>query len=400
MKYVVIVPDGMADEPVKILKNKTPLEEADTPNMDYLAQNGLTGLVKTIPDGMDPGSEIGNLALLGYNPQQCFFGRAPLEAASQDIMLAEDEVAFRCNLVTVQDDIMMDYSAGHITTKEAAVFIDELNKKLTLPNIKFYLGKSYRHLLILKTKFAKDFFEIHSTPPHNIQGQNIKKYVPRGNRSELLGDLMEKSRSIFAGHPINQVRIDLKENPATMIWLWGQGIKPKLPQFTEKFGVKGGIISAVDLVTGIGKLTGLKVINVPGITGYYDTNYLGKAEYALKFLQKNDFVYIHIEAPDEAGHNGDVRMKIASIEHIDKDIVGTILKYFKDKENVRILVASDHPTPVEKRAHTREPVGFVMFGKGITPDGAAKFSESLAKEKGLKFQSGEELMRHFMRKPY
>ncbi len=396
MKYIIIVPDGMADEPLDILGGKTPLEAADTPNLDHLAQHGMTGLLKTIPDKMSPGSDVGNLALLGYDPEKCFFGRAPLEAASQGIMLADNEVAFRCNLVTVVDNKMMDYSAGHISTKEAAVFIGDLNKKIMRPEVKFYVGKSYRHLMVIKTRDPQTMFRLKTTPPHDIQDQDTRKYLPQGEPAQILLELMESSKKLFDNHPVNQVRLDLKENPATIIWLWGQGVRPQLPAFAEKFGVRGGIISAVDLVMGIGKLTGLKVIDVPGATGYFDTNYLGKAQYALDFLKKNDFVYIHIEAPDEAGHNGDVRQKIAAIEHIDKEIIGTILNYFKGKDDVRILVTPDHPTPVGKRAHTREPVPFVMYGKNIPRDGAETYSETAARGKGLKFPSGEDLMRTFM----
>ncbi len=397
MKYVIIVPDGMADEPVEILGDKTPLEAAHTPNMDYVASHGISGLVKTIPEGMPPGSDIGNLSLLGYDPQQCSFGRAPLEAASQGILLADDEVAFRCNMVTVVDGKMMDYSAGHISTKESAVFIADLNKQVKKDGIKFYTGKSYRHLMVMKTRNKEEVFKMKTTPPHDIQDQDIQKHLPAGESATLIRQLMEMSEKLFANHPVNQVRIDLKENPATMIWLWGQGIKPQLPAFSERFGVKGSIISAVDLVTGIGKLIGLNVIDVPGATGYFDTNYRGKADYALESLRENDFVYIHIEAPDEAGHNGDVRQKIAAIEHIDKDIVGTILNHFRGKSDVRVLISSDHPTPVGKRAHTRDPVGFCMFGKGIPPEGTERFTETLTRAKGLKFQSGQELIQFFMR---
>ncbi len=398
MKYIVIVPDGMADEPVSSLDNKTPLEIAHTTNMDYLAQRGLTGMVQTIPANMKPGSDIGNLAIMGYNPQQCFFGRAALEAASQDIILGDDEIAFRCNLVTVQENIMADYSAGHISTKEASNLIKTLNDRVDVPNTKFFPGKSYRHLMVLKTPYAKEFFDIKSTPPHDIIGQDIEKYFPQGKHCEFLVDIMERSRNIFADHPVNQVRIDLKENPANMIWLWGQGIRPQLPSFPQKYNVKGGIISAVDLVNGIGKLAGLEVIPVPGITGYYDTNYLGKAQYALDSLKHNDFVFIHIEGPDEAGHNGDARMKIACIENIDKDIVGTILNHFGEHDDFRLLILPDHPTPVEKRTHTSDPVGFIMYGKGVPQDGSPEYNENTAKEKGLKFESGEALMDYFMRK--
>ena len=398
MKYIVIVPDGMADYPIEVLGNKTPLEVAHRTNMDYLAQHGFCGLVQTIPPKMKPGSDIGNLALMGYDPRKYFSGRAALEAASMGIQLASDEIAFRCNLVTVENHQMVDYSAGHIASKEASILIDELNKNLDSDHYRFYAGKSYRHILVMKVHHVNDFLNIQCTPPHDIIGQQIRKYLPQGKKSEQILKLMEKSKKILAHHPVNKVRVDLKENPANMIWLWGQGTKPNLPPFAERFGVKGAIISAVDLVNGIGKLAGLDVIDVPGITGYYDTNYFGKAQYALKALETHDFVFVHIEATDEAGHNGDMKAKIACIEKIDRDIVGTILNHFNQQDDVRIMVLPDHPTPVALRTHTNDPVGFVMFGKGISPNGSIKYTESATMEKGLKFNSGEELMEYFMKK--
>lgn len=398
MKYIVIVPDGMADQPVDELGGKTPLEAARTTNMDYLAQHGSTGLIQTIPDQMKPGSDIGNMALLGYDPKKYHTGRAPLEAANLDITLDNDEVAFRCNLVTIANSEMSDYSAGHIKTKEASLLIDALNKEIDLDDVKFYTGKGYRHLLILKVRAPKIYCAIETTPPHDILGKNIKSHLPKGPEAEMLLKLMEQSKEIFKAHSVNQVRVDLGENPANMIWLWGQGTKHKLPSFHKKFGVKGSIISAVDLVNGIGRLAGLEIIDVPGITGYYDTNYLGKAEYALESLKKKDFVYIHIEAPDEAGHNGDIKAKITAIEKIDQDIVGTILNHYDEHDNVRILVLPDHPTPVKLRTHTSDPVGFVMYGKGIAHDGSANYSETESEKNGLKFDSGEALIDHFMTK--
>lgn len=396
MKYIVIVPDGMADYPIARIGNKTPLEAARTPNMDFLAQQGMVGLVRTIPEGMKPGSDIGNMAILGYDPKVCHSGRAPLEAANQNIILQDDEVAFRCNLVTVVNHTMIDYSAGHIPTKEASILIDALGREIIQEGIKFYPGKSYRHLLVVKGNRTKEYMQVKTHPPHDILNKNIREYLPSGEpAADMLLMLMEKSKTVFENHSVNQVRVDLKENPATMIWLWGQGTRPKLPPFEEKFGLRGGIISAVDLVCGIGRLAGLEIIDVPGITGYYDTNYLGKAEYALASLKKNDFVYIHIEAPDEAGHNGDLDAKISSIEKIDKEIIGTILKHFGRYEDVRILVLPDHPTPVELRTHTSDPVCFVMYGKDIAADAAPRLTESSAKEKGLKFTSGEALLKKF-----
>ena len=398
MKYIVIVPDGMADNPVEELGNKTPLEAAVTTNMDHLARSGMTGLVKTIPDEMSPGSDIGNMAILGYDPRTCHTGRAPLEAANLNVVLADNEVAFRCNLVTVMNDEMADYSAGHIRTKEAALLIDALNGDIGMKGVKFYAGKGYRHVLVLTVDDPKTYCAIKTTPPHDILGKDIKPYLPKGPGAEKLLKLMEMSKEVFEHSAVNQVRVDLGENPANMIWLWGQGTRPNLPPFHKKFGVKGSIISAVDLVNGIGRLAGLDVITVPGITGYYDTNYLGKAQYALESLKKKDFVYIHIEAPDEAGHNGDIKAKVNAIEQVDKHIVGTILNHFNEHDNFRILVLPDHPTPVKLRTHTADPVCFVMYGKGIPHDGSQEFNETTAKEKGLKFDSGEALLNHFITK--
>lgn len=397
MKYVVIVPDGMWDQPVEELGNKTPLEASHRTNMDVLAKNGITGLVKTIPDKLHPGSEIGNLSLLGYNPETYFTGRAPIEAANMGIDLAPDEIAFRCNLVTIVDGNMQDYSAGHISTKEAAELIDALNKKMDEPNIKFYAGQSYRHILVVKVPNVQEYMKIKCRPPHDIIGQKVEKYLPQGPQATFILKYMEKSQRILNEHPINKVRIDLKENPANRIWLWGQGTKPTLPAFKDKYGVEGGIISAVDLVNGLGLLAGLEVVKVPGITGYYDTNYSGKAQYAIDTLKKKDFMFIHIEATDEAGHNGDAKAKISCIERIDREIIGPILNHFDKVADVRILVLPDHPTPVKLRTHTRDAVGFVMYGHGIKSDNSESYTESACKQKGLKFKNGEELINFFMK---
>ncbi len=398
MKYIVIVPDGMADNPIEELGNKTPLEVANTTNMDFLARNGRIGNVQTIPDGMSPGSDIGNMALLGYDPRKCHTGRSPLEAASMDIQLKDNEIAFRCNLVTILDNKMIDYSAGHIKTKEATLLIEHLDTAVNLDEVHFYPGKSYRHLLILKVRDPQTFIQIKTIPPHDILEKNIAEYLPSGKESEMLLKLMETSKIEFANHAINKVRVDLDENPANMIWLWGQGTRPNLQKFDEKHGIKGAIISAVDLVNGIGKVAGLEIIDVPGITGYYDTNYLGKAEYALKTLKKNDFVYIHVESPDEAGHNGDYKAKINAIEQIDKHVIGTVLNHFDQFDDVRILISPDHPTPVKLRTHTSDPVGFIQFGKNIERDEHETYSEAICNISTLKYESGEKLLNDFIHK--
>ncbi|MBF0531719.1 MAG: cofactor-independent phosphoglycerate mutase [Candidatus Omnitrophica bacterium] len=399
MKYIIIVPDGMADQPLPELDGKTPLEVAATPHMDYIAQNGMTGLVQTIPEGMIPGSDVGNMSLLGYDPRKYMCGRAPLEAASMGLTLNENQVALRCNLVTVSDGKMRDYSAGHILTKEAAVLIKELGEKIGLPNAVFYAGKSYRHLLIINTANPREYAQVRTVPPHDILDQEIKTYLPAGSAAaDVLLQMMEKSWDVLVNHPINKVRLDLGENPANMIWLWGQGMKPALPLFHERYGVSGAIISAVDLVNGIGKLVGLQIVDVPGITGYYDTNFSGKAQYALEALRHCDFVFIHIEAPDEAGHNGDWRAKVAAIENIDREIVGRVLNQFSKNDDARIMVLPDHPTPVGLRTHTGAPVGYTMMGKDIMPMEIAAYNEKEAAATGKNFESGEALMEYFMQR--
>ena len=398
MKYIVIVPDGMFDEPLDALGGKTPLETANRTNMAYMAQHGTTGLVQIIPPGMPPGSDIGNMAILGYDPRESHSGRAPIEAANQGIHLEKDEIAVRCNFVTCTDNKLMDYSAGHIKTDEARILIELLNRKIDFPDVKFYCGKSYRHTVVIKMLNPKDCYKIKTFPPHDILGKNIKNYLPSGPKSEIFLRLMERSREILAEENINKVRIDLGENPADMVWLWGQGVKPDLKSFKSKFGLEGAIISAVDLVNGLGRLAGLEIIDVPGITGYYDTNFLGKAEYALKALEEKDFVYIHIEAPDEAGHNGDYKEKIRAIENVDKKIVGPILNHFNEQDDIRILLLPDHPTPVALRTHTSDPVGYIMYGKNIAPDGSEDYSEEATKKKGVRFTSGEALMESFITK--
>lgn len=397
MKYVLIVPDGMADEPISELGHKTPLEAAHTPYMDAMARDGFSGMVQTIPEGMPPGSDIGNLSLLGYDPTQNFSGRAPLEAANMGVLLGDNEVAFRCNLVTLQNDEMHDYSAGHISSGEAAELIEALNKNIGSDGLKFYPGKSYRHLLVVKSSLVHALLKIRTTPPHDILDKNIHDYLPSGEEKDFLLGIMNKAQAVLAGHAVNLARIKRKENPATDIWLWGQGKKPNLPTFKDKFGLTGSIISAVDLVNGIGRLAGLEVITVPGATGYYDTDYAAKARYALESLERKDFVYIHVESPDEAGHNGDYKEKIKAIERIDADIVGAVHKWSSGRNDVRVLISPDHPTPVAKRTHTRAPVCFLMAGQGIDANRVNGFSEKLATQAGLKFKSGADMVAHFLK---
>ncbi len=396
-KYIILVPDGLADEPLKELDGKTPMEAAKTPNMDYLVQHGFSALVQTIPDGMPPGSDVGNLALMGYDPKKNLSGRASLEAANLGIKIKDDEVVFRCNLVTVKDGIMVDYSAGHISTDEARNLIKDLERSMDWPDLSFYPGNSYRHLMVMKTINVSGMLGLKTTPPHNIIDQPVKSYLPAGPQSDHLLKIMERSKEILGSHQINKMREDSGENPANMVWLWGQGASPNLPSFKDTYGLSGAVISAVDLVNGIGRLAGLDVISVPGANGYYDTNYKGKAEYALNALKKHDFVYVHVEATDEAGHNGDWKAKLECCEKFDQDVVGTILKSFKKPEGVRILISPDHPTPVAKRAHDRSPVPFVMWGESIGSNGVKSYSEKAASKEGLKFKSGQEMVQFFLK---
>ncbi|MCX5716116.1 MAG: cofactor-independent phosphoglycerate mutase [Candidatus Omnitrophica bacterium] len=398
MKYIVLVADGMADRPLKELDGKTPIESARKPNMDYMVKNGQIGRAVTIPSGLEPASDVANLAILGYDPKKYYSGRGPLEAANMGVELGEFDIAFRCNLITASGDVMADYSAGHISSKEAQVLIRFIDEKLGKGHIKFYPGVSYRHLMVVKPDVSYNIEDLKSTacvPPHNILSQKISKNLPKGKGAEFLIKLMEESRPALESHEVNKVRLDLKENPANMIWLWGQGSKPSMPSFREKFGLIGSIISAVDLIKGIGKIIGLDPINVPGATGYYDTDYKAKAEYAIKSLEHKDFVFVHVEAPDEAGHNGDVREKLLAIENFDSLVVGTILKHFKDNKNFRIMVLPDHATPISIRTHSVDPIPFAIYGKDITPDQFDAYSEKIAYESSLVFNAGWDLMGYF-----
>ncbi len=396
MKYIIIVPDGAADYPCEELEGKTPLEVAETPNMDYLAKEGLIGRVRTIPKGFNPSSDVANLSLLGYSPQKYYTGRGPLEAANMGIELSSKDVAFRCNLITEVDGVLSDYSAGHISNREAHILIETLNKHLSNSQVRFFPGVSYRHLMVFKEGFELELHKLKTYPPHDIMGSPTDKFLPKGKNSEIIIEFIQKSKEILSTHEINTVRLDLKENPANMIWLWGQGIKPQMPSFKEKFKKSGAIISAVDLIKGIGKIIGFKVIEVEGATGFYDTNYQGKAKSALKALEEVDLVYIHIEATDEAGHNQDLRMKITCLERIDKLVLETILKE-RTLQDTRILIVPDHFTPLSRRTHTPEPVPFVITGAGIPKSMISKFSEEEAQRSNLYFEEPSLLMEYLIK---
>ncbi len=393
MKYAIVIPDGAADLPVPELGGRTPLEAARKPYMDEIARSGKCGTVRTVPPGMPAGSDVAILSVVGYDPRECYPGRAPLEAAAQDLQLGPDEWVFRCNLVTLVDAVMEDYSAGHITTKEAGTLIDDLNRALGGDRVKFHRGVSYRHLMTIKGDFAGK-----TTPPHDILSKPIAAYLPTGAGADVLRSLMERSGQLLAGHEINKVRRDLGENPATHIWLWGQGQVPKLASFQDRFGVRGAAITAVDLVRGLSKLIGWRVIEVPGATGYIDTNFAGKGQAACEALSDVDLICVHVEAPDESGHNADVKAKLHAIEQIDQHVVGPLLERLKgEKAGWRILVLPDHPTPVSLRTHTPEPVPFALAGAGIEGVRRQPFHEKAAAAGDLHIDRGHELMEFFLK---
>ena len=392
-KYAIIVPDGAADEPLEQFGKKTVLQIAQTPNMDKISTQGRQGLVRTIPVGFEPGSDIAQMSLLGYDPLTFYTGRAPIEAVARNIKLSADDWVFRCNLVTICDGKMEDHSAGHISTEEAGKLIKDLNEQLGDERFRFYAGVSYRHLLVFK---GLDF-DVQTYPPHDYIGSVIEKILPRGKGAEMLIDLIARSQQLFTNHDINKVRYDLGENQVSSIWLWGQGKKARMESFEKRFGIKGAAIAAVDLVKGLSMLIGFDLINVPGATGFVDTNYRGKASAAIEALDKYDLVFIHIEAPDEASHNGSIEMKKKAIEQIDKHIVGPVLEALQRYESWRILVLPDHPTPISSRAHSPEPVPFAMAGADVSGILHTTFSEANAARSGFRIDNGFELMEYFLK---
>ena len=369
-KHLILIGDGMADWPVASLGNRTPLEAAEIPNLDFMASNGALGMVQVVPKEMYPGSDVSNLSIIGYDPREVYTGRSPLEAASMGIGLGKDDVAVRCNIVTLRNDgadsEMEDFSAGHISSAESAELLRDLQSKVDDRGVRFHPGVSYRNLMVWPN--GKDAVE--TTPPHDIHGKRITSYLPRGEGADQLLDLMAISRELFEDHPVNGKRRAEGKLPGNSIWLWGQGKAPRITPFVEKYGLTGSVVAAVDLIKGIGVYCGLSVVQVPGATGYVDTNFRGKAEYALKELEQKDFVLIHVEAPDEAGHNGSVSDKVRAIERIDKEMLSLILPRAKAGGDLGILVLPDHPTPVSIRTHAQEPVPFVFYP---APEGLASF---------------------------
>lgn len=394
MKYLVLLGDGMADEPLEALDGKTPLEYASTPNMDKLAAAGEIGLAETVPEGFHPGSDVANLSVFGYNPSECYTGRSPLEAASMHVELGPNDVAFRLNLVDIMHHYgklyMADFAAGHISTEEAKQIIATLQEELGNEQFEFYPGVSYRHLMVWRN--GKDQMEF--VPPHDIINQSIEDKMPKGEGADELIHLMNSAQMLLNNHPVNIKRTHDGKAPANSIWLWGHGKAPQMETYKEKFGLSGAVISAVDLIKGIGIYAGLEIIDVPGATGYIDTNYQGKAEAAIEALSRHDFVYLHVEAPDEAGHSGDLEEKIKAIELFDAQVVGTILAQADQLKDFRVLVLPDHPTPVELRTHTPDAVPYILYASDGSLAGATarSYSEKDAKASGVYEPQGFRLL--------
>ena len=398
MKYIILLGDGMADYPLKKLGGKTPLEFAKIPNMDSIAGKGTLGMIDTIPPGFPPGSDVANLSVLGYDPAKYYTGRGPLEAASMGVRLGPDDVAFRCNLVTLgsgEETIMEDFTAGHITSEESRKIIHDINSEIASDVFQFYNGVSYRHLFVWKGGAVS----LDTTPPHDISGRAVKNYLPVGDGAKELIKLIQSSQEILRDHPVNRARLLEGKKPANSIWLWGQGRAPEIDPLTEKYNIKGGIISAVDLLNGIGTYAGLEIIHVNGATGYIDTNYLGKAQKALKAAREMDFIFLHVEAPDEMGHEGNIEGKIKAIEDFDEKVVGTILNGLPALGDFRIIVLSDHPTPVSLMTHTSDPSPFAVLSSigDENLENCKSFGETSAKNSGILVSPGHLLMECFIK---
>lgn len=399
MKYLVVLFDGMADYPVPELGGKTPLEAADTPNIDKLAKTATVGLVKSVDDGMKPGSDVANLSILGYDPKKYYTGRSPLEAGSIGIDMKTTDVSLRCNLVTLTDEAnyedktILDYCADDISSEDAEVLVNYLAEHLNNEEFTFYNGVSYRHCLIWDNG-TTDVGTL--TPPHDITGKPIKEYIPNHPNAAKLYDLMKKSYDLLKDHPLNLERIKNGKRPANSIWLWGEGVRAQLDDFKEKYGLKGSMISAVDLLKGIGKFAGMNVVQVDGVTGYIDTNFEGKAQAAIEeFKNGQDFVYIHVEAPDECGHRNEIDNKVKAISIIDKVILGPVTEYLRSQGDFKVLVTPDHATPLSLMTHTNDPIPFFIYDSTKECAGVEGFCERTAKETGLFIQPGYTIMGNF-----
>lgn len=400
MKYVVLLCDGMADYKVSELGNLTPMQKAYKPNMDKLAKRAEVGLVKSVADGLKPGSDVANLSVLGYDPMIYYSGRSPLEAGSIGIDMLETDVSFRCNLVTLSDDeeyddkTIVDYCAGDISTEEAGVLIRYLAEHFDNDEFRLYAGVSYRHCLIWNNG-TLDLGTL--TPPHDITGKPIKDYLPKHPNTKKLYEMMKKSYDLLKNHPLNKEREARGERPANSMWFWGEGVRKPLASFEEKYGVKGSMISAVDLLKGIGKFSGMKVVNVEGATGYLDTNFDGKARACIDELASGqDFVYIHVEAPDECGHRYEIENKVKAIEIIDEKILGPVLEALEKYDDYKILIMPDHATPLALKTHTNDPIPYLIYHKNGEVNGPDSFSEETAKEGGIYVEIGHTVMDKFI----
>jgi 2,3-bisphosphoglycerate-independent phosphoglycerate mutase len=394
MKYLILQPDGVADQPIAELGDRTPLEYARTPNMDRLASCGILGMTHTIPKGLPPGSDVGTMSILGYDPRRYHTGRSPIEAASMGVELGPDDVAFRCNLVCIEDGVMQDFTAGHISTEEAGEIVRDLQRQLGTDGIEFHPGVSYRHLLVWKDGKAS----MRTTPPHDITDRTVAEHLPDGDGAEVLRRLMAASQELLAQHAVNRARRQRGQRAATSIWLWGQGKRPTLPTLRQRFGLEGAVISAVDLVNGLGILAGLEVIKVPGVTGFLDTNYQGKASYGLRALRRKDLVFIHVEATDETGHMGAVDKKVQAVEDFDGKIVGPILEGLRETGDWRLLLMPDHATPCALKTHSSDPVPFVVVEARDLETGrsARTYGERAAAATGLVVEAAHTLLPDYL----
>ncbi|MBA7601590.1 2,3-bisphosphoglycerate-independent phosphoglycerate mutase [subsurface metagenome] len=387
MKYCIVIIDGAAGLPLPERGGKTCLELADTPNLDAMAGEGVVGLARTVPAGMEPSSACACMSVLGYDPKVYYRGRSAIEARSLGIPIGEGEVVFRCNLVAVADGKMRSYSAGYISTEEAKELIAALNENLSDDSLRFYSGVSYRH--ILKLKGHEDSLLASCTPPHDIPDKPVSEYLPRGKGSDILRDLMQRSEKVLKDHPINVKRVSRGDIPATTIWLfWGSGEVPEMPAFKQVYGVSGALTSGVDLLKGLAKMVGMKVLDIPGVSDGLDNDYAAQANGVLKALEDNDLVVVHIEAPDEAAHAGAIDDKVEAIQRIDKEVISRLCS----QGDLRLLAMPDHPTPIKLRTHTPEPVPFLLWGVGFKPNGAEKFTEAAAKNTGLFIADGYKIM--------
>ena len=401
MKYIVVLGDGMADYAVPEFDGKTVLDVARKPEMDYMCGHGELGMVKTVQDSMKPGSDVANLSVMGYDTRKCYSGRSPLEAASIGVEMKPTDVTFRCNLVTLSDEenyadkTMLDYSAGEISTGEAAQLIEALAAELNSDKFKFYAGVSYRHLMV----WAEGSDNVELTPPHDISDRKITDYLPKGDGCSMFIDMMKKSEKILKAHPVNLERIKQGKNPATSIWLWGEGRKPSLPLFEDKYHIKGSVISAVDLIKGIAKCAGMKSIDVEGATGTYKSNFDGKAEAALRSFTEDgmDFVYIHMEAPDECGHQGDAAHKKLSVELIDEKVVGYLRRELEKRgEDFKMLILPDHPTPITLKTHVSDPVPYIIYDSRGSSGSGMCYNEKNGEKTGIFIEDGYTLMDRFL----